>query len=140
MAAATVSIPASVKTVFDGYPSKARKQMMGIRKLIYKLAAENPAIGQIEETLKWSEPAYLTSETGAGSTVRIAWKEKAPDKIAVYLNCQTSLVDTYRTVYPELQYEGNRAIVMSIDEPLPEALSGCLEMALTYHLSKRRRA
>ena len=132
------AIPAPVKAVIESYPPAARKIIKSIRQRIYAIARDNAAIGELEETLKWSEPAYLTSKTKSGSTVRVAWKEKSPGQVAVYLNCQTTLVDTYRSLYPELTYEGNRAVVFGINDPLPEALDHCLEMALTYHLDKSR--
>ena len=129
-----------VKSVYNGYPAKPRQQLLRIRELILETAAATPVVGELEETLKWSEPAYLTSKSKSGSTIRLGWKEKNPEKVAMYLNCQTTLVDTYRSLYPELQYEGNRAVLFDVDRPLPEkALRHCIEMALTYHSAKKSR-
>lgn len=135
----TKPMDAAVKAVVDEYPSKARKSIRQLRSLILERAAMNPAVGELEETLKWSEPSYLTKNK-AGSTIRIAWKEKTPDQFAMYLNCQTSLVDTYRTLFPELTYEGNRAVAFKLDDALPvNEVSQCIDMALTYHLDKRKK-
>lgn len=38
-------------------------------------AASFEEIGEIEETLKWVEPSYLTPKSKRGSTIRVAWKE-----------------------------------------------------------------
>ena len=59
----------------------------------------------------------------------------------MYFHCLTTLVATFRELYPdELSFEGNRAIIFSEDEALPEdALRHCIALALTYHLNKRRR-
>lgn len=73
-----------------------------------------------EETLKWGEPAYLTSSTGSGSTIRINWKKKRPSEYAVYFNCQTTLVDTFRTLFPkDFKFEGNRVLVFSQTDTIP---------------------
>jgi hypothetical protein len=59
----------------------------------------------------------------------------------VYFHCQTNLVETFRELYPELRYSGNRAILLDAKEKLPEAALGhCVALALTYHLRKRRPA
>ena len=79
---------------------------MRLRELILETAGEIEEVGPIEETLKWDEPAYLTSETGSGSTIRIDWKEKSPDQYAIYFNCKTSLVERFKTLAKEGFYNG----------------------------------
>ena len=44
---------------------------MKLRQLIFDVAAKTKDVGQLEETLKWGEPAYLTSESKSGSLIRI---------------------------------------------------------------------
>lgn len=44
----------------------------------------------------------------------------ATDRYAVYFHCQTDLVETFRELYPELRYGGNRSISFDIKETLPE--------------------
>ena len=133
-------LPADVAEIFAAYPSKVRSRLVALRKLILDTAAANPDVGPLTETLKWGEVAYLTEETRSGTTVRIAWKASAPETYAMYVHCQTNLVDTFRTRFPELTYEGNRAVVFKIDDPLDKAAAaGCIDMALTYHLAKRGR-
>ena len=126
----------NVKEKFDSYPPKIRSRMKHLRKLILDVAKHLPEVGKLEETLKWGEPAYLTSQTKSGTTIRIDWKEKNPAYYCLYVHCQTSLVDSYRSIFPDtFVYEGNRAVCFPVDEPLEEeALRICIEMALTYHL------
>lgn len=126
---------AEVAVVFNSYPAPARKKLLALRELIFRTAAATPGVGELEETLKWGEPAYLTTKSKSGSTVRIAWKKARPDEYAMYFNCQTTLVDTFRTVFArELRFEGNRAIVFSTAETLPaDAVVFCVAAALTYH-------
>ncbi|MEM7081081.1 MAG: DUF1801 domain-containing protein [Pseudomonadota bacterium] len=132
--------PADVAAILQTYPAPARKYLRTLRSMTLRLAAKDPAIGELTETLKWSEPAYLTTATGAGSTLRMAWKAKQPDQVALYFNCNTTLVDTFRSLFPELTYEGNRAIALPLDQPLPlDALERCIAMTLTYHLRKASR-
>ena len=130
---------AEVEAVIAGYPGEAAARIRELRKLILDTAASNADIGPLTETLKWGEPAYLTEKSRSGSTIRIAWKAAAPDQCAMYLNCQTTLVDTYRTLFPELTFEGNRAVLFDLRCSLPEAsVRRCTELALTYHLAKKR--
>ena len=126
---------AAVADVFGGYPAPARRKLLALRELIFKTAADTEGAGPLEETLKWGEPAYLTTQTKSGSTVRIAWKPARPQHYAVYFNCQTRLVDTFRTIFPrDFQFEGNRAIVFAVADRLPtQEAAWCIAAALTYH-------
>ena len=128
-----------VASAFEAYPAAIRRKLLALRKLIFATAAQNAAIGPLTETLKWGEPAYLTEQTRAGSTIRLGWKASAPTQYALYFNCRTRLVDDFRTRFPELQFSGNRALLLDAAEAVPtDAVSCCIEMALTYHLAKRR--
>ena len=110
---------------------------MEIRALIFKCATAEE-VGEITETLKWGEPAYLTSQSKSGSTIRIGWKPSDPARYAMYFNCQTTLVDTFRTRFPEISFDGNRAIVLDESNDVPaDALRVCIAAALTYHRRKK---
>jgi hypothetical protein len=58
----------AVAQAFEVYPSKMRRKLLVLRQLILDIAAATDGVGEIEETLKWGEPAYLTKNKG-GSTV-----------------------------------------------------------------------
>lgn len=47
----------TVKTMFDSYPDHIKPKMMELRDLIYEVAKSTKGAGEIEETLKWGEPA-----------------------------------------------------------------------------------
>ena len=128
----------SVKEKFDSYPDHIKPKMNALRSLIYQVAEQTEGVGQITETLKWSEPAYLTSKPKSGTTIRMDWKERNPEQIGIYVNCNTSLVETYRSMFSdELEFEGNRAIMIPVEEAIPEKeLKICIQMALRYHLDK----
>jgi len=126
-----------VAAVFASCSPKMRQRLLRLRKLILDTAANTPGVGKLEETLKWNEPAYLTTQSKSGSTIRI---NRLPDNkhYAMFFNCNTSLVDTFRTLFPgAFRYQGNRSIVFSIDEDIAEKeLQICVAMALTYHRKK----
>ena len=104
-----------------------------LRRIIHKSCPE------VEETLKWGQPSYLTPETKSGSTIRIDQVKPDAGQVAVYFHCQTNLVETFRELYPKLTYSGNRAILLDASGKLPEAeLRHCVGLALTYHLSQRK--
>ncbi len=133
--------PASpeVAAAFEAFPPRARKRLMQLRRLIFSTAARTDGVGAITETLKWGEPAYLTEASKSGSTIRLGWKATAPDECAMYLNCRTSLVDDFRTRFPELRTAGNRAVLFDTTGRLNEvAARECIRLALTYHQRKRR--
>lgn len=48
----------SVAQVVEHYPDNIQELFNQLRDLIYVLAEKNN-LGEIEETLKWGEPAYL---------------------------------------------------------------------------------
>jgi hypothetical protein len=130
-----------VASAFDAYAPAVRKRLLAIRKLIFDTAANIDGVGALEETLKWGQPSYLTSETKSGSTVRIDGIKGDNAHVAVYFICHTNLVERFRELYRDrLSFEGNRAIVLDVKEPLPaEELGHCVAMALTYQLDKRRK-
>jgi Domain of unknown function (DU1801) len=131
----------AVAAVFDAYPKPLKAKLLALRRLILDTARTTDGVGSIEETLKWGQISYLTPETKSGSTVRIDEVKSAADRYAVYFHCQTDLVATFRELYPELNYSGNRSIVLDAAEDVPEAaLRHCVALALTYHLKKRKTA
>jgi len=129
---------AAVEARFGAYPAKVRRRMLALRELVLRTAASTPGVGEIQETLKWGEPAYLTPDR-TGSTVRMDWKPRDPDHCALYFNCRTDLIETFRTLFPgELRFEGNRALLLPIEATIPkDALAVCIAASLTYHLRKR---
>ncbi|MFC5046219.1 DUF1801 domain-containing protein [Aquimarina hainanensis] len=125
-----------VAAVFDAYPDNIRPKIENLRNLILETANELTMITQLEETLKWGEPSYITK---TGSTIRINWKAKKPDQYAMYFQCTSKLVPTFKLVYKNtFSFEGNRALVFALHTPIPvTALKKCIGAALTYHKVKQ---
>lgn len=126
-----------VAEIFNTYPEPMRQRLMHLRQLILDTASETQEAGALEETLKWREPSYITK---SGSTIRLDWKSEKPEQYALYFNCKTQLIDTFKTLYGDIfQYDGNRALIFSKNDELPlHELKHCISLALTYHLRKKR--
>ena len=132
-------MPQDVQAAFDAFPPEVRHRLAEIRAMIFEIAAADPCIGTITETLKWGEPAYLTEATGSGSTIRLGWPRRAPGRAAVYFICRTTLVDEVRERFgDDFQYEGSRAVLLPVNGSIAHApLETMLSRALTYHLRPR---
>ncbi|MDF9553722.1 DUF1801 domain-containing protein [Bacillus tropicus] len=124
-----------VEEVFKQYPKHIQSRILVLRRLILDTAIETEGIDHVDETLKWGEPSYIAKK---GSTIRIGWKQSSPDQYAMYFNCNTRLVDTFKEVYRDIfNYEGNRAIVFAVNDKIPlDELKQCIVLALTYHTRK----
>jgi hypothetical protein len=130
---------ARVAAVFKAYPPGLRARLVALRALVFDTASRTAGVGRLSETLKWGQPSYLTAESGSGTTVRIDRLKNRDDVYAIYFHCQSGLVETFRTLYPDtFVYEGNRAIVLATKDRLPvRALGHCIGLALTHHLRKK---
>ncbi|MBU1288119.1 MAG: DUF1801 domain-containing protein [Alphaproteobacteria bacterium] len=128
----------SVEAAFDAFPARARAYLLQLRDLILATASKTHGVGPLTETLKWGEPAYLTSTTKSGTTIRLGWKPAAPNTAQLLVHCSTTLVNDWRERYAgTLAFSGTRSIDLDITAPLPRAeLAHCIAMALTYHARK----
>ena len=91
-------------------PAMAREGLLALRSTIFDVAAANPKIGRVEETLKWGQPAYLTPETSSGSTIRLGVPKSAAHDYALFVNCNTDLTRQFAENYPDVfTYEGTRS-------------------------------
>lgn len=127
-----------VAAVFRAYPQPTRTKLLLLRELIFDTARSIAAVGELEETLKWGQPSYLTKKSKSGTTVRIDSIKSCPGDYAIYFHCQTTLVDTFKQTFGDrFRYEGNRSIVFADKDKVPiTVLRHCIAMALTYHRNK----
>ena len=123
-----------VLQVFDTYPDDINEKLLFLRELVFDTATEI-GIKDLEETLKWGEPSYLSKQ---GSTIRIAWRKSFPEQYGIFLNCKTSLIETYKELYGDtFKFEGSRAIIFNKDDAIPvNKLKHCIELSLRYHSIK----
>lgn len=126
-----------VGAIFDAYPPTQRAALLALRQLILETAARTD-VGDIVETIKWGQPAYLPAKPRTGTTIRIDAVKGFADRYAMYVNCKTTLMDSYRLLYPDaFDYEGQRAVIFSTGSAPPkQALRHCISLALTYHRAK----
>lgn len=125
----------SLEVKIEGYPDWVASRFLEFRSSVFEVAG-SLGLGKVEESLKWDQPSFRCD---GGSPVRFDWSEKRPELFAICFHCGTTLVETFRELYPtRFRFEGNRAIVFARDEELPEeALKHCLSLALRYHREKR---
>jgi len=122
-----------VADAYEDISEPIRSRMLALRELVIETAHETEGVTGFGETLKWGEPSFVTK---SGSTVRI--NQAGPNECALYFNCQSKLVETFRALFPTtFRFEGNRAIILSVDDPLSvDELRLCISLALTYHKRK----
>lgn len=127
-----------VAEIFAGYPDSLRSKLLALRQLIFEVARTTEGVGTLEETLKWGQPSYLTSQSGSGTTIRIDQLKKNPGHFAIFTHCQTPLVDDFRQKHGDaFTYDKNRAIIFHEDDtPAQDKLSEFIRSALTYHLKQ----
>lgn len=126
---------AAVEGVFAGYEPRLRARLLRLRDIILKTAAKMDGVGAITETLRWGQPSYLAKY---GSTIRIDAVKGEPGRYAMYFICHTDLIATFRELYPQLEYGGNRSILFHVRDKIPEdALRHCISLALTYRARRK---
>lgn len=127
----------TIQSIIEDWPRLAQTHFMALRGIVHD-AANTAEVGKLCETLKWNEPAWLPAKRGIGSTLRTCWSPKRPNALGVFLNCNSSLPETMRSLYPNsFGFEGKRSLFMPLDKPLPmDALHHCAHLTLTYHRAK----
>ncbi len=128
-----------VAACFENYPKEIKVKLLFLRQLIFEVASQTDGVGELEETLKWGQPSYVTTQSKSGSLIRLDQLKSHPGKYAMYFHCQTTLVDTFKEMYRDrFEFAGNRSIIFSAADDIPLAeLKHCVSMALTYHLNKK---
>ncbi|MCL6294281.1 DUF1801 domain-containing protein [Jejuia spongiicola] len=135
MANLQINTNPKVEVVFNNYPDSVRSKLLHLRHLIIETANDIAEITTIEETIKWGEPSFLTKK---GSTIRINQKKGEPNQYAMYFQCTSKLIPTFKMIYKDtFTFEGSRAMVFNINSKIPEeALKNCITAALMYHKVK----
>ena len=125
--------------IFSRYPARIRTKLMFLRQLIFDVAHETKGVGELEETIKWGQPSYLTSQSKSGTAIRLDQVKLKPGVYAIYVHCQTPLIATFKEMYgSDFTYEKNRAIHFRQCDKIPvKKLRQFIAMALTYHLDSK---
>ena len=127
----------SVAKVFSLFPESAQEKLFEVRALIFEIGLELPQVGCVRETLRWGQPAYLTTKPRTGTTLRLGIPE--PGWVGVYVHCQTTVIRDFEQRCPDVfRIEGNRGAHFPADIPVPEAaLAHLIRSALLYHFNNR---
>lgn len=131
---ATTATRKEVDSVIESWPENIQASVQQLRALIFTTAKRNGDL-EVQETLKWNEPAYVTEK---GSPIRLGWSSKTPELYRLHFICTSKLADTYKELYGDtLTIEGKRAIVFHCAQALPvDEVSHCISLALRYHQIK----
>lgn len=120
------------------WPRPAQEAALACRALFHGVA-EARAIGPLEESLKWGQPAWRPVRPRTGSTLRLGWSEGQPDRLSLFVDCKTDLALRLKVTHPDLPFNDERRhIAVSLDTPLPEeAVIRLAEMTFCYHLRQQ---
>jgi hypothetical protein len=123
----------NVKTAYEAFPAPERDILLQLREMVFASAAEAEGVGEIEETLKWGEPAYLTHKPRSGTTIRLSTSKTG--SAAIFVHCQTTLISEFQALFPnDFTFEGNRAVyvdILTVEEA--DKLRLVITRALTYN-------
>ncbi len=124
----------SVAARYASFSPGPREKLMDLRELAHTTAASIAGAGPLVEALKWGQPSFATP-TKLGSTFRLDEIRNGGGKYALYFLCQTTLVATFRELYPDhFEFEGNRAIIFEPQKKYESAdIAHCMALALTYY-------
>lgn len=135
---ADITLPSDpmVAQAFAAFAPSVRKQLLALRQLILDVASRDAQIGPLEETLKWGQPACLTSATKSGTTLRLGVPKAGG--YAVFCHCQTTVISDFKALFgDDFAFDGNRAVLFCSDEtPDVTKLALLISAALRYHLKK----
>jgi hypothetical protein len=120
-----------IDEIFSRYPEEVKGKLQFLRSLVIQTAKNTEEIDYLQETLKWGEPSFVTN---IGSTLRMDWKAKSPNQVAMYFQCTSRLVSTFKIVFGDtFQYDGSRALIFPLKKEIPvEPLEECIRASLRY--------
>lgn len=68
------TVESHVLAAFQNIAPEHRQTLFDARELIFTVASSDPRIGEVEEILRWGEPAYITAKQKTGSTSHLSPK------------------------------------------------------------------
>lgn len=127
----TIKQHPDIPKLFKAFPDSARASAAILRALIMDTAENTSDVHSIEETIKWGAPSYLSP---IGSPIRISWSPRQPAIIGLFFICTTSLVGTFKVIYPDdFIYDKSRAILFPLNTRIhKQKTKHCIELALRY--------
>jgi hypothetical protein len=128
-----IATNAQFEARFAEYADDTRAKLSELRDHILECARE-AGIERLELVTKWGQPSFVTVKPKSGTTIRIDQDQGNGGAIALYVNCQTSLVEEWRQLFPHLTFGGNRSVHFTLDDDISGAdIKFIISSALTYH-------
>ncbi|MGG5332532.1 DUF1801 domain-containing protein [Enterococcus sp. AZ163] len=123
----------TIQEFYPTYSEEMISKLEELQNLIWTIAKEQKKT--ISESSKWGQLSIVSED---GTPIRIA--KFSDNEIALFVHCQTTLIETWKNLFPDrLSFSGNRAVIVSVDSPLPASeLQVCIDMALNYHARNKR--
>tara|TARA_R110002094_G_scaffold23868_14_gene36157 strand:- start:1518 stop:1952 length:435 start_codon:yes stop_codon:yes gene_type:complete len=133
--------PSPLLSRISRWSEPAQQKLWHCRAMFHEIA-EKAGVGALDETLKWGQPSWRPTKPRTGSTLRMDWNPKFPDRLSLFVDCKTDLAARMQTLYPDLpENDGQRHLAIDLYAPLPEqAITHLADMTFTYHRTKARRA
>ena len=122
---------ADIKTVTKQYPDQIQKRFVEFRSIVVNVAENIDDLKWVEESIKWNEPTF---KSNIGSPFRFGWNSKSKDQFGIYFICTTTLVETFKKLYPDFfTFDRNRGLIFQSEQVfVKEPLEHCIELALRY--------
>ncbi len=126
-----VNTEINLNALIEEYPPEIRKRFQEFRNLVMQVLSEIESVSRLDINIKWGEPSFRSN---IGSPFRFGWKPTNPNNFGIYFICTTTLVETFKQLYPGLfKFDENRGLIFNLNNTLPkEPLDHCLKLALTY--------
>lgn len=120
------------------WPEPAQQALWHCRSVFHKVA-DDADVGALDETLKWGQPSWRPTKPRTGSTLRMDWNPKFPDRLSLFVDCKTDLAARMKDMYPNLpENDGQRHLAIDLTAPLPDqAIAHLADLTFTYHRAKR---
>ena len=115
----------------QSWPTRAVQHAHVIRALFLQTAQDIDAYN-LEESLKWGEPAWRPKK--GGTTLRVAWSTKSPDELGLFVDCKSDLCARMQWDFPStFRFVAPRAMYLQLDRNVPEtAVTQLAQMAFRY--------
>lgn len=126
-------LPAEIVNVFDALPPNVAHILRDARLAIIRAAQTTPGVGQLTETLKWGEPAYLTVAPKSGTILRLG---QIGGRAAIMVPCSTTIIEDARGLFGDVpDLSGTRGLILGGDTQLRDHV---IHAGLTYYIRKRQ--
>lgn len=100
-----------VKTKLESYPKEVAERLLRIRCIIFR-TAEQAEISDLQETLEWGQPSYLSK---IGSTIRYDWSPNRHVLSCWPIEHRLTSLNSYSPTFSEKPEKGQNRISSRID-------------------------